>query len=309
MKRICFHDYGPTEMLQYEDAEMPVAGPGKLLVRVAAVSVNPVDWKIGSGAARAVVTDPLPLVPGGDLAGTIEAVGDGVTGWSVGDAVIAQIGLWGAYAQYVAIDAAAAAKKPANLSFVEAAALPLAALTVLQGFEADGRDLAGLNILIHNAAGGVGSIAVQYAKALGARVIATASRSNAAFVTSLGADEVVDFRETPVASHARDIDILMDLVGNPAALELWSLVKPGGSVIRIAGGADAPPSAEGDGIRALKVRVRPNGAQLGRITELVEKGAIKPEIAKVFPLFSAAEAQDFSRTGRVRGKIVLETGA
>lgn len=309
MKRICFHDYGPTDQLQYEDAEKPVAGAGQLLVKVAAVSVNPVDWKIGSGAARAVVTDPLPLVPGGDLAGTVEAVGEGVTGWSAGDEVYAQIGLWGAYADYVAIDADAAARKPSNLNFAEAASLPLVALTLLQGFEADGRDLAGLNVLIHNAAGGVGSIAVQYAKALGARVVGTASAKNADFVKGLGADEVVDFRETPVASRTRDIDILMDLVGNPAALELWALVKPGGSVVRIAGGADAPAFAEDDGIRALKVRVRPNGAQLGRITDLVEQGALKPEVARIFPLSAAADAQELSKTGRVRGKIVLETGA
>jgi NADPH:quinone reductase-like Zn-dependent oxidoreductase len=309
MKRVCFYDWGGPEQLVYEDALKPATGPGQLLVRVSACSVNPVDWKVASGAAKAVVQDSLPAVPGGDLAGTVAEVGEGVTGWSVGDEVWSLIGLMGAYAEYVAIDATSVARKPKNMSFVEAASLPLVALTAWQGFAADGRDLSDLTVLAHNAAGGVGIAAVQIAKARGARVIGTASEKNAAFVAGLGADVVVDFRTESVAEHARDVDILLDLVGNQDAMALWSLVKPGGSVVRIAGGADAPALADGQGIAIHKVRVRPNGAELGEIAALVEAGKLKTEIAKVLPLSQATEAHLLSKAGHVRGKIVLELPA
>ena len=304
MKLVRIHDYGGPEQLKYEDAERPAAGPGQVLVRVAAGSVNPVDWKLRSGAAKAMVPLPMPTVLGGDLAGVIETVVDGVTGWSAGDEVFALIGLIGAYAEYVAIDASMIARKPMNLDFQAAASLPLVALTAWQAFVEDGRDLVGLTVLVHNAAGGVGSVAVQIAKAKGARVIATASAKNADFVTTLGADEVVDFREVPVASHARNVDIMLDLVGNAAAVELWSLIKPGGSVVRIAGGADAAKLAEEGGIRVIKTRVRPNGGQLAEIARLVEDGAIRAQVAASFPLAKIGEAQELSRGGNVRGKIV-----
>ena len=304
MKRIAFYDFGGSDQLRYEDAEPPQPGTGQLLIRVKAAAVNPVDWKIRSGAARAVVQQPMPVVPGGDLAGIVEAVGEGVSGWSAGDNVFCHPGLIGAAAELVAVDAAAVARMPSNLDFVEAASLPLVGLTVVQGFAADGRSLEGLDVLIHNAAGGVGSFAVQYAKAKGARVTGSASAANAEFVRSLGADAVVDFR-TDGADAAGETDILMDLVGNQDALALWAQVRPGGSVIRIAGGADAPPEAEAGGVRALKVRVRPNGAQLGDLTQLVESGAIRPAIARIFPLAEAGAAHDLSQHGHVAGKIVL----
>ena len=309
MKRSVIYDFGGPEQFRYEDAPKPEIAPGKLLIRVEACSVNPVDWKIRSGAARAALTDPLPVALGGDIAGVIEEVGEGVSGWSVGDEVFAEIGLWGGYVEYILLDAGIVARKPKNLDFVEAASLPLVALTALQGFNADGRDLAGLKVLVHNAAGGVGSVAVQIAKALGATVIGTASDKNADFVRGLGADQVVDFRVTPISEHARDIDILMDLVGNPDAMAIWALVKPKGSVIRIAGGADAPPEAEADGIRALKVRVAPDGPSLARIAGMAEEGKLKPEIAQTFPLSQAGAAQELNRAGHVRGKIVLKTGS
>lgn len=305
MKLVRIHDYGGPEALAYEDAEIPQPGPGQVLVKVAAASVNPVDWKLRSGAAKAMAPLSMPAVLGGDVSGTVAALGEGVSNWREGDEVFALLGLTGAYAQYIVTEAANLARKPGALSFAEAASLPLVALTAWQGFAEDQRDLAGLTVLIHNAAGGVGSVAVQIAKAQGARVVGTASEKNAAYVKGLGADEVFDARVTRLESLPRDIDILMDLVGNPAALELWRLVKPGGSVIRIAGGADAPAFAEQDGIRALKVRVKPNGAQLAQIGALAATGKLRPEIAASFPLAQAGAAQELSRAGHVRGKIVL----
>lgn len=303
MKRVAAHELGGPEQLRYEDAPEPVPGPGQVRVRVHAVAVNPVDWKLLTG--KAPVPIELPHVPGGDIAGKVDAVGDGVTGWAVGDEVFALVGLFGAYAELVVTDAANLARKPAELGFAEAAALPLVALTAWQGFADDGRDLNGLHILVHAAAGGVGSAAVQIAKARGARVLATASAANADFVKSLGADEVVDFRVTPVDGFAKDIDIMLDLVGNPQAAELWALVKPGGSVVRIAGGADAPRLADEGGIRLIKTRVRPNGAQLAEIAGLVERRQLRPEVSRTFPFEQAADAQRLSREGHVRGKIVL----
>lgn len=306
MKRVSIHDYGGPEQLVYEDAEAPVAGAGQLLVKVAASSVNPVDWKIRSGATRAMMDFPMPLVLGGDIAGVVAAVGEGVTGWAVGDEVFALTGLVGAYAEYVALDAAIVARKPAGVSFEQAAALPLVALTAWQAFAEDGRELRGKHVLVHNASGGVGSVAVQIAKAAGARVSASASEKNAPFVRGLGADAVVDFRTSPVDVLAKDVDILLDCVGNSAAFALWPLVRAGGSMIRLGGGADDAKPAEAAGVRILKIRVRPNAAQLAEIAALVEAGALRPVVGEVLPLAEVAKAHMASQGGHVLGKIVLK---
>ncbi|MDT3670189.1 MAG: NADP-dependent oxidoreductase [Aromatoleum sp.] len=305
MKAVRYHDYGGPEVMRVEDVSVPAVGAGEVLVRVEASSVNPVDWKVRSGAARAILQFPFPIVPGGDIAGVVEAVGEGVTGFGKGDEVFGLVGMVGACAEFVAVDAAKLARKPASLSFEEAASLPLVALTAWQGFFADGRDVSGKKVLVHNAAGGVGSAAVQIAKAKGARVVATASPKNAEFVRFLGADEVVDFRTTPVSRCAQDIDVLLDLVGDPKAIELWALVKPGGVVIRIAGGADAAALAEEGGLTIVKTRVKPDGAQLAQIAALVDAGKVRPVVATTLPLSEIAAAHELSRGGHVRGKVVL----
>lgn len=304
MKTVRAHGFGGPEQLQLDEVADPQPGLGQVRIRVKAVGVNPVDWKLMSG--KSPVPIDLPLTPGGDVAGTVDAVGEGVTDFAVGDDVFALLGLTGAYAEAVVTDAANVAPKPANLGFEEAASLPLVALTAWQGFVADDRDLSGLNILIHNGAGGVGMAAIQIAKARGAYVLASASLANADYVKSLGADEVVDFRVTPVSDTEQKYDIMLDLAGNPEAMELWSLVKTGGSVIRIAGGADAPKLADEGGLRVYKVRVRASGEQLAEIGKLVENGAIRTEVARKFALAEAADAQRLSQTGHVRGKIVLQ---
>jgi NADPH:quinone reductase-like Zn-dependent oxidoreductase len=305
MKAVRIHEYGGPEVLRYEDQPDPVAGPGQILVRVKASSVNPVDWKIRSGAVQKIVNYPMPLILGGDIAGVVEAVGGGVTTFQRGDAVFAFVGLVGAYAGLVAIDAAHVARKPANLGFEEAASLPLVALTAWQGFFNDGRTVTGKRVIVHNAAGGVGSVAVQIAKAKGAWVLGTASAKNADFVRSLGADEVTEFRVTPVSSQPKNFDVLIDNQGDTLAVGAWSLLKPGGTVIRIAAGADAPPQAEQNGLTIVKWRVMPNGAQLGEIGVLAEAGKIRAIVASVFPLSQVAAAHEQSQTGHARGKIVL----
>lgn len=304
MKTVRAHGFGGPEQLQIDDIADPQPGPGQVRIRVKSIGVNPVDWKLMSGKSPLPID--LPLTPGGDVAGTIDAVGEGATDFAVGDDVFALLGLTGGYAEAVVTDAANVAPKPSNLGFDDAASLPLVALTAWQGFLADGRDLSGLNILIHNGAGGAGTAAIQIAKARGASVLATASAANANYVKSLGADEVVDFRVSQVSGVEQKYDIMLDLVGNPEAMDLWALVKSGGSVIRIAGGADAPQLADEGGLRVYKVRVRANGAQLAEIGALVEKGAIRAEVAHKFPLAEAADAQRLSQAGHVRGKIILQ---
>lgn len=303
MKIIRAHDFGGPDRLVIDDIALPVPGPGQLRLRVQGIGVNPVDWKLLSG--KAPVLPPLPLVPGADVAGTVDAVGDGVEDWKVGDRVFVHPGLMGGYAESILVDAAACAVSPKGLSAAQAASLPLVALTAWQGLAADGRDLDGLHVLVHNAAGGVGMAAVQIIKARGGRVTGTASVANADYVRALGADAVVDFRTEPLDGHARDVDILIDLVGNSQESGLWSLIRPGGSVIRIAGGPKAPDFEEIDGVRAYKVRVRPNGAQLREIAALADRGALKVEIARTFPFIQAADALRVSMDGHVRGKIVL----
>lgn len=309
MKAVRIHDFGGPEVLRYEDVPEPQVGPGEVLIRVRASSVNPVDWKLRSGAAKAIVQFPMPFQTGGDVAGVVVQVGAGVTAFAPGDEVFALLGLIGASAELVAVAADKVARKPANLSFEEAASLPLVALTAWQGLLGDGRSIAGKHVLVHNAAGGVGSVAAQIAKAQGARVLATASAKNADFVRGMGADEVVDFRVTPVASHAQDVDVLLDLVGDQQALELWALVKPGGVVIRIAGGADADALAQQGGLTIIKARVQPNGAQLAQIADLVARGAIRPHVSASYPLAEIGAAQEASRAGHIRGKVVVRIPA
>ena len=306
MKTIRTHEDGGPENLRIDDIAMPNPGKGEVRIRVKAIGINPMDWKICSGPPRKMLDLPLPLTPGGDVAGVIDAIGEGVDDWAVGDDVFSLIGLTGAYAEYVVVDSAVIARKPSAISFSEAASMPLVFLTALQGFEADGRNLDGLTVLVHNAAGGVGTAAVQIAKVNGARVIGTASEKNAEYVQSLGADEVIDFRTSPLEGRAQEIDIMMDLVGNEDATRLWQLVKPGGSVIRIAGGADAPKLAEDGGIRVIKIRVSPNGEQLKSIGALIESGALRTEIAEKFTFEQVAAAHALSKNGHVRGKIVLK---
>lgn len=302
MRIIRAHGFGGPDQLVIDEVPLPDPGPGQLRLRVRGIGINPVDWKLLSG--KAPVLPSLPLVPGGDVAGVVDAVGEGVTAFAVGDRVMAHPGLTGGYAEALVVDASACAIVPTSLDLVDAASLPLVALTAWQGLVADGRDIAGLHVLVHNAAGGVGTAAVQIVKALGGRVTGTASFGNSDYVRSLGADDVVDFRVDAPDGRRRDIDILLDLVGNSKETGLWSLVRSGGSVIRVAGGADAPNAAEEDGIRAYKVRVRPNGEQLARIAALVGEGRMRPEIAQHFTFDQIPDALRASMSGHIRGKIV-----
>ncbi|WP_068076642.1 NADP-dependent oxidoreductase [Novosphingobium lentum] len=303
MRIVRAHEFGGVDKLVLDTIDAPAPGPGQVRIAVRAMGVNPVDWKLLSG--KAPVLPPLPLVPGGDVAGVVDAVGEGVTGFARGDRVFAHPGLTGGYAESIVLVDDIVAPIGGDITCPQAAAIPLVALTAWQAFAADGRDLSGLKVLVHNAAGGVGSVAVQIAKARGAHVIGSASDANAEFVRGLGADEVVDFRNTSPGSMARDMDVLLDLVGNSLESGLWALVREGGSVLRVAGGATAPAEEVVDGVRSYKVRVRPNGAQLRELSAMMDRGELRADIAATFPLAAATDALRLSMVGHTRGKIVL----
>ncbi|QQN75309.1 NADP-dependent oxidoreductase [Croceicoccus sp. YJ47] len=302
MKAQRIHEWGGPDRLTLDDVPAPDVSDGEVLVAVKAVGINPVDWKLMTG--KAPVLPELPLVPGGDIAGVVERVGEGVDGLSPGDRVFGLIGLTGAYAGKVAVAASSLARIPGNVDFPAAAALPLVSLTALQGMLSDGREVGSLDILVHGGAGGVGTAAIQIARAMGARVTASASAEKAQFVKNLGAGQVVDFRSGTILDPS-SFDMLIDLVGDSQETALWKLVRRGGSVIRIAGGATAPAEEEVGGVRAYKVRVRPNGEHMNKVASLLDSGAISAPIDAIFPFEDAVEALEMVKAGHVKGKVVL----
>src|SRR5262245_51199921 len=288
---IRFHDYGGPEGMKLEQMPCPVPKDDDILVRVHAMGVNPVDWKLREGLARKRVNLALPAIPGGDISGVVEQVGAAASGVAVGQPVIAMIGLLGAYSEHVAIKAAITAPKPTNLDHVQAASVPLAALTAWKGlFEVAGLDR-GPRVLIHAAAGGVGSFAVQLAHNVGAKVVGTASSGNAAYVRELGADEVIDYRTASFDPYVGSFDVVLDLISGETGARSLQLLKKGGIHV----GVLPPPEpltqqAEGADLRVTAVQVAPNGAQLREIVKLIEAGKLKTNVAAVFPFDQAGRA-------------------
>lgn len=309
MKAARIHAYGAPEVIRVEDAPMPEIGPDDLLIRTVAASVNPVDWKIRRGYLAQMLNHPLPLTLGWDVSGIVESVGSNVTTFKPGDAVYSRpdIRRNGSYAEYIAIRASEVARKPATISHVEAASLPLVSITAWEALITAAGMQPGQRVLIHAGAGGVGSIAVQLAKARGAHVTATASAAKSTFVRSLGADEVIDYRDPAAFAAARDLDIVFDTIGGDTQEASWAMLKPGGFLVSIT----QPPKAEraeAEGKRAGFVFIDPNAAILRDLATLVDEGKIRPVIGGEYRLDHAARAHEASETGRTTGKIVLYTG-
>lgn len=307
MKAVRIHAYGGPAMLHYEEnVPMPQLNPDDLLIRVRAAAVNPVDWKIREGYLRGFLNHNLPLILGWDVAGEVIEVGAAATGFKIGDAVYARPNIErdGSYAEYIAVKASEAAQKPATLDHVHAAATPLAALTAWQSLVDAAQVSAGQTVLIHAAAGGVGSFAVQLAKARGARVIATASALNSGLVADLGADEFIDYTRTRFEDVAKDVDIVLDTIGGDTQERSWRALKPGGILVSVI----SPPStttAAAQGVRSAFVFIQPSGQQLTAIAQLIDAGNMKPIIHTVLPLAEARQAHVISQGGHARGKIVL----
>lgn len=329
MRAARIHEYGPPEVLRVEDVEPPRAGPLDLLVEVHASSVNPVDWKIRSGGQRAVIHYTLPWTLGLDFSGVVREVGAKVRGFSAGDEVYGSPTHRrpGCYAELVAVDARAVAHKPRGISHVEAASLPLVALTAWDALVVRGRLAAGQKALIHAGAGGVGTIAIQLAKDLGAYVATTCSERNVELVRSLGADEVIDYQAQRFDEVLKDYDLVLDALGGEARERSLRVLRRGGHLTTMIGGFPEETKKRGvvlgviaavSKLASLAIRARvlrgvhvhnvlreSSGAILAQITRRVERGAIRPVIDRVLPLAEIAEAHRLSEEGRARGKIAI----
>jgi NADPH:quinone reductase-like Zn-dependent oxidoreductase len=312
MKAVRIHEYGGPEVLHYEDAPIPATGEGEVLIRVHAAGVNPVDWKVRQGYLRNTVPYKLPMIPGWDVSGTVEAVGGGNGDLRVGDEVYARpdISRDGSYAELVAVRAKEVARKPRTLGHVHAAAVPLVALTAWQAlFEAPAPYSSiglkkGQTILIHGAAGGVGSVAVQLAKWRGARVIGTASAGNESFLRELGVDVFVDYSRQPFEEVVQNVDAVLDTIGGDVQQRSWKVLKPGGVLLSIVG-RPSEELARAAGARAAYVFAQPLAAQLTEIARLIDSKALRPVLADVLPLSQARRAHELSQSGHVHGKLVL----
>ena len=313
MMAVRIHRFGGPEVLRYEEAPRPEPGVGDVLIRVHAAGVNPGDWKIREGAFQGSFPRGFPAIVGWDVSGTVESVGDGVTGFRIGDAVYARTDVTrpGAYAEYVAVRARELARRPLTVDHVHAAAVPLAALTAWQAlFESPARSTSiglvkGQSLLIHGAAGGVGTFALQFAKNAGAKVIATGSARNEEFLRQLGADEFVDSTRARFEELVSEVDAVLDTVGGDTQARSWSVLKPGGVLASVV----SPPSeaeARAHGVRAASVFAQPSAPQLEEIAATIDAGLVRPIVTEVFPLADARRAHELSQTGHVRGKIVLD---
>ncbi|MFI9361908.1 NADP-dependent oxidoreductase [Kitasatospora sp. NPDC053057] len=309
MRAISQDTAGGPEVLRLVETARPEPGRGEILVRVHAAGVNPADWKTRSRGTFATGGTP-PFTLGWDVSGVVEAVGYGVTIFRPGDEVYGMPRFphpAGGYAEYVAAPARHFAHRPRGLSHVEAAALPLAALTAWQAL-VDTADLRpGQRVLVHAAAGGVGHLAVQIAKARGAYVIGTASSAKHGLLRELGADELVDYRTQDVAEAVREVDLVLDPLGGPSWSRSLRALRPGGTLVSIEPPTDAFPLAEAAaaGVRAVFMLVEPDRQGLREVSRLVESGRLRVLVDTVLPLERAADAHRLGERGRTTGKIVL----
>lgn len=310
MRAVQQQTLGEPDVLAVVDLPRPTPRTNEVLIRVEAASVNPTDWK--HRATGGFIGEP-PFVLGWDLSGVVEEVGIGVARFSPGDEVFGMLSYpfgHGAHAEYVTAPAAWFAPKPASLDHVQAAALPLVSLTAWQALVENARIQPGQRVLIHAAAGGVGHVAVQIAKARGAHVIGTASSEKHDFLREIGVDEPIDYREVDIAEAVSDVDAVLDTIGGDTSLASLRTLRPGGIVVSTlpVGSDDLYREAERLGVRAVRMLVDASRHDLLSITDLVERGELRATIADVFPLEQAAEAHRRGETGRTTGKMVLTTG-
>jgi len=278
------HAYGDADQLKHEQIAQPQPQEGEVLVRVHAAGVNPVDWKIRSGAMKAFMQATFPYVPGVDLAGVVEQVGPGVTTFQVGQEVFGQSARGrGSYTEYSVASANSLALKPKTLSFDEAATIPVGATTAWQGLFDHGNLQAGQRVLILGGAGGVGLFAVQFARWKGAHVISTASTGNMDFVRSLGAETVIDYTKTRVEDEVHNVDLVFDTVGGKVLNTAWPTLKRGGTLITIAGQPDEDKAKELE-IRTGRFSAQVSSELLGKFAQLIDEGQVKVTVSKMFPL-------------------------
>ena len=307
MKAIVVHEYGGPEVLKYEDAPRPEPKEDQILVRVIAAGVNPVDGMIRSGMFAKHEKAAFPMILGGDIAGVVENVGNKITKYKAGDPVFAYLSLknGGGYAEYALATEREATLKPKSLTYVEAAAVPVVALTAWQALVDTAKLSAGQTVLIHGGSGGVGTFAIQIAKARGAKVIATASTANQHLLKELGADIAVDYTKQKFEDLAKDVDVVLDSVGKDTLARSYGVVKKGGFIVSIVARLDQA-ELDKDGIHGATLSVDPNSEELAEIGKLIDEKKIKVIVSQTFPLSEAVKAQEQAATGHTRGKIVLK---
>ncbi len=301
MKAIRIHEFGEPNVLKYEDIPESQPGPGEVRIKVIAAGVNPVDWKIRSGYMEL----PLPITMGSDIAGVVDVAGQGVESFQPEDEVFGKASPGqGGYAEYTVVNSSQIAQKPKSIGFVESAAIPTAGLAAWQSLF----DIAGLErgqtVLIHGAAGGVGSFAVQFAKWKSAYVIGTASSKNAEFLKSIGCDEVIDYKNQQFEDIVGNLDVVLDTIGGDTLEKSWGVLKPGGFLVTTV--ASIPEEkTQKYGVRAERLMTQANGKELAQIAAIIDEHKIKPIVTTVLPLADAQKAHEMSESGHTRGKIVL----
>lgn len=331
MRVAVINKYGHSEKLSFAEMDIPICGANDVLVEIRAASLNPIDFKIRDGKIKFLRSYSFPLILGHDLAGVVSAVGSHVTRFKKGDKVYSRPrnGRIGSLAQFIAVDENELAHMPRNLTFEEAASIPLVGLTSWQALF----DIAGMKkgsrVFIQAGSGGIGTFAIQLAKHFGAHVITTTSGRNVDFVRSLGADEIIDYTTQKFEDVLKDIDIVFDTLGGEALYKSFQIIRPGGWVVSISGDPDQR-LAEDMGLNFFKreilrivglkanrlakkakakyrfIFMKPSGTQLAQISALIEEGKIKPVIDKVFPFDEAQKAIDYLELGRSRGKVVIK---
>ena len=334
MKAAFIRRYGGNAVIELGELPAPQAGPGELLVEVHAASVNPVDFKIRDGMLKMIVPFRFPLILGNDFSGVVKAVGAGVTRFAPGDAVFARMDKQriGAFAEFAVVAEADAAAKPANLTHVEAAAVPLAGLTAWQALFEIGSLAAGQKVLIHGGSGGVGSFAIQFARHAGATVATTVGARNAELAGSLGADVVIDYKAQRFEDVVSGQDLVFDTQAGDIQHRSFAVLKRGGVLVSIAGKPDGRlvrafglnpllgvlldflnrktlRLAKRYGVRYEYLFMHPSGEQLAQIGRLLADGSVRTIIDKVFPLDQAREALAHVEAGHATGKVVIEVKA
>lgn len=329
MKAAYINRYGNIDDVQVSEQPKPSLSEDTVLVKVHAASINPLDIRVLEGEFKAILPVKFPFILGSDFAGTVIEVGSNVTQFKAGDEVYAKIDLNGAFAEYTVVQQSSLALKPKNISMELAASLPLVALTAWQALVEIAKVQSGQKVLIHAGSGGVGSIAIQLAKSLGAIVATTTSGKNTRWVRELGADIIIDYKTADFEQELKDYDVVLDTQGGKTLEKSLNVVKRGGRIISISGPPDQAfaeavnpnrflkcvipllswsirHKAKKRGITYSFLFMQPNGQQLSRISELVEAGKIKPIVDQTYDFAQIKEAFQYVNTGRSKGKVVLK---
>lgn len=310
MKAVQINSYGSVDVLEVNDnVPSPVAGEGQVLVEVHAASINPFDWKVREGYAKDYIKLEFPATLGGDFSGTVVDLGEKVSDFAVGDEIYGQTAVYaggtGAFAQELAASVEKIAKKPKKADFLEVVALPLVGMSALQALETHIELKKGQKILIHGGAGGIGHVAIQIAKALGAYVATTVSGDDVEFVKQIGADEVINYESENFEEKLSNFGAVFDTVGGEVTDKSFEVLKKGGVLVSMAG-APSEELAKKYGVRSIGQNTQGNRERLERLAQLVDNGKIKVHIDKVFNLDEVKEAFNHQEKGHSRGKVVLK---